>query len=109
MYSYIGDEHELLLPPRNWLNRFKRLKILLIVRECKCTLRRAGFKVSVCPCCHFILPYSYPPERVKFTVICVSTSTGSPLRIYGLYFHCFTASMADRKSVVLGKECRSRW
>ena len=36
---------------------------------------------------------------VKFTVTLVSTSTGSPLRRYGLYFHCLTASMAAGASM----------
>src|SRR5581483_6011287 len=43
--------------------------------------------------------FLYPPDKVKFTVIWVSTSTGSPLRKYGLYFHCFTASMAAGASM----------
>src|SRR5579884_4287162 len=34
------------------------------------------------------------PANVKFTVICVSTSTGLPFRRYGRYFHCLTASIA---------------
>ena len=32
---------------------------------------------------------------MKFTSICVTTSTGSPLSSVGLYTHCFTASVAD--------------
>src|SRR5271157_1334188 len=42
---------------------------------------------------------AYPPARVKFTLIVVSTSTGSPFRKYGLYFHCFTASIAAGASM----------
>ena len=32
--------------------------------------------------------------NMKFTVAFVSTSIGAPLRRYGLYFHCLTASSA---------------
>ena len=36
--------------------------------------------------------------NVKFTSICVTTSTGSPFSSVGWYTHCFTASMADGTS-----------
>ena len=34
------------------------------------------------------------PDKTKFTVICVSTSIGSLLRMYGRYRHWLTASIA---------------
>ena len=39
-------------------------------------------------------PLAVRSLRILFTVIWVSTSTGSPFRTYGLYRHCLTASMA---------------
>src|SRR5438445_6950923 len=57
------------------------------------------------PSSRFLSPAEiYPPDRVKFTVICVSTSTGSPFKIYGLYRHCLTASIAAGAS--MGKSTR---
>src|SRR5438270_2025559 len=41
----------------------------------------------------------YPPDSVKFTWTCVSTATGSPFSMYGLYRHCFTASIAAGASI----------
>src|ERR1035441_3883248 len=37
--------------------------------------------------------------NVKFTLMVVCTSVGTLVRRYGLYFHCLTASTADRKRV----------
>src|SRR2546422_6744895 len=63
------------------------------------------------PSSRFLSPAEiYPPDRVKFTVICVSTSTGSPFKIYGLYRHCLTASIAAGASMgcpLISVRCRS--
>jgi len=50
--------------------------------ECSCLLTR--------PRCDQGAP------RLKFTVTCVSTSTGSPFSNVGRYLHCWTASQAAR-------------
>jgi len=62
-----------------------------------------GLMPTAC-CLAFTLNHSrytrvYPPESVKFTCTWVSTSTGSPFSRYGLYFHCFTASIAAGASI----------
>src|ERR1700757_3460563 len=69
-----GRLHSQPRPPRRWDGGVACLGLLPPLNQTRCRV--------------------YPPDSVKFTWTCVSTATGSPFSMYGLYRHCFTASIA---------------